>query len=350
MPVQGIAIIGRIAENTSLTDGQTMKTRVLYDELRRRFPERDFVCVDTYQYRRHPFSILCQTVRAFFRCGHVFILLSRNGRKFFFPVLNCLNKLFHRRLYHDVVGGALPREAAKSHTLRRQLKHFTVNWVETPQMKEELNHLGIHNVEVLPNFKRLNCLRPDQIPELVSAPFTFTIFSRIVKEKGIAEAAEAICNANRHFRKKIAQLHIYGPVAPEYAKEFHEILSRHKDYVAYLGCIPSDQSVSVLKDSFMLLFPSVYPGEGLPGTIIDAFSAALPVICTDWRFNSDLVKHKKTGYCYNWKDASLLTYYVIYALEHPQEVQEMRISCLKESSKYTPEMPIRQICKKMEEL
>lgn len=83
MKKDNIAVIGRLAEGTELLDGQTVKTKILYEELQKAFPDRHVVCVDVYQYRRRFFGILFRTLKAFWECGHIFVLLSRNGRKFF---------------------------------------------------------------------------------------------------------------------------------------------------------------------------------------------------------------------------------------------------------------------------
>ncbi len=349
MNKKGIAVVGRMAEGTQLLDGQTVKTKILLEELRRCYPNHTFVCVDTYQYRKRAIPILFDTARAFLQCEHIFVLLSRNGRKFFFPLLTGLNHFFHRRLYHDVVGGALPGEAAKSPALQRQLKQFEINWVEFAQMKEALEQLGINNVEVLPNFKRLNLLQEEDLKDYHQEPFIFTMFSRVVKEKGIEEAARSIDAANRYFGSKRVELHIYGPVDPQYKEEFQKLLKTYEHCVIYKGCIPQNKSVEALRSSFMLLFPSYYAGEGMPGTIIDAFSAGLPVIATDWHFNGELVKNGITGYCYDWQKPERLTEHIIYSVTHSSEVNAMRSACLKEARCYTPEAAMKQICQKLNE-
>ena len=345
--MKNIAIVGRMAKGTELLDGQTVKTKVLCEELRRCFPDTQQIWVDTYQYRKHALPILWNTFRAFATCDHIFVLLSRNGRKFFYPLLTGLNRIFRRRLYHDVIGGALPGEAAQSPALRRQLRQFEVNWVEFQQMKTELEALGVSNVEVLPNFKRLNMLSPEEVSTGHQAPFVFSMFSRVTKEKGMTVAAEAIAEANRRLGSTVAQLRIYGPVEEGYRAEFEQVCRTHSDCVSYLGCISAEKSVETLRDSFMLLFPSVYPGEGMPGTIIDAFSAGLPVIATDWHFNAELVRDGETGYCYDWEKPELLTERILHAISHPAEVDAMRLNCLAEASKYTPEAVMGQICRRM---
>lgn len=349
MRKKGIAIVGRMAKGVVLLDGQTVKTKVLCEELSRCFPDRHQVWVDTYQYRKHAVPILMNTLRAFMTCEHIFILLSRNGRKFFFPLLTGLNRIFHRRLYHDVVGGALPGEAAQSQALCSQLRQFEVNWVEFEQMKTQLEALGVTNVEVLPNFKRLTILTPETLSQDHQPPFVFSMFSRVLKEKGMTAAAEAVAEVNRRLGTTAAVLRIYGPVEESYREEFEQLLQTHADCVSYLGTIPAEKSVETLSSSFMLLFPSVYFGEGMPGTIIDAFSAGLPVIATDWHFNAELVRSGETGYCYNWEQPQRLAELILHAVTHPAEVEAMRPACLKEAAKYTPEAVMGQICRRMGE-
>lgn len=347
MKKNGIAIVGRVAKGVELLDGQTVKTKVLLQELQRQYPERKIICVDTYQYSKHVFSVLIHIVKAFVECEHIFVLLSRNGRRFLFPVLTGMNKVFRRRLYHDVVGGALPQEVKERPALGKQLKQFEVNWVEFHKMKEELEKAGVSNVEVLPNFKRLHILQESELTDEYQEPFVFSMFSRVVKEKGMGVAAKAIAEVNSRFGKQRAVLHIYGPIDDSYKTEFNEILEQYKECVSYKGCIPFDKSTEELASSYMLLFPSVYRGEGMPGTIIDAFSAGVPVIATDWHFNAELVQNGITGYCYDWKQPELLKEHIIYAIEHPDEINKMRATCLQEAWKYTPDTVMEQICRRM---
>ena len=214
-------------------------------------------------------------------------------------------------------------------------------------MKTQLENLGINNVEVLPNFKRLQLLSEDELGCVQTSPFLFTMFSRVIKQKGIETAAESIAEVNRRFGGQKAVLHIYGPVEESYQREFSELLDKFNDCVFYKGCVPYDESVKALRNSFMLLFPSVYKGEGMPGTIIDAFSAGVPVIASDWHFNGELVRNDETGYCYDWKNPKLLTERICYAIDHPEKIDRMRKSCLKEAKKYTPEAAMEQICRKI---
>lgn len=344
----GIAVIGRVADGAQLLDGQTVKTQTLRDALRRRFPGRTLLCVDTYRYRRRALRVLWDTLRAFVRCEHIFVLLSKNGRRFFFPLLTGLNLLFRRRLYHVVIGGALPDEVRARPALGRQLARFEVNWVECAALKEALERLGVTNAEVLPNFKRLSPLSPAQLVPAGRDPFVFVLFSRVRRDKGVSLAAEAVAQVNRRPGGRRAVLYIYGPVEPDYQAELDALLAAHAGQVFYRGCVPSGESVQALRGSFLLLFPSTYAGEGMPGTLLDAFSAGVPVLAADWHFIGEWVRSGETGFLYPWQQPEQLAGRMLYAMEHPEEVEAMRPACLREAQKYTPEAVMPQICARME--
>jgi len=44
-----------------------------------------------------------------------------------------------------------------------------------------------------------------------------------------------------------------------------------------------------MRDYDALLFPTYWQGEGIPGVVLEAFQAGLPVITTDWRSIPELV-------------------------------------------------------------
>ena len=46
----------------------------------------------------------------------------------------------------------------------------------------------------------------------------------------------------------------------------------------------------------LMLFPTRYYTEGLPGTIIDAYIANLPVIATEWKHAREFIKDGETGF------------------------------------------------------
>ncbi len=349
-----IAVIGRLANGTAHCDGQTVKTRALYDALKTAYPARRIRVVDMYRWKRRILPILWQTLCAFVTCEHIFVLFSRNGRKWFFPLINGLNRLFHRRIYHAVVGSSLTAEAKASPALCKQLARFSVNWVEFAGMRDDLAALGIDNAAVLPNFKNLpmrtiSDVRMWSEDRADAEPYDFVMFSRVMREKGVTDAIHAIAQINRDAGKTAARLLIRGPVEGDYRAEFDALCEEHRGYVDYRGVCPADESTDVLLGAFALLFPTTYRGEGMPGTVIDAFASGIPVIATDWHFNGALIAHGKTGYLYDPESKTELSRLIRYAIDHPAEVDGMRAACLAEAVHYTPASAMKIIQTKLTE-
>ena len=89
-----------------------------------------------------------------------------------------------------------------------------------------------------------------------------------------------------------AVLDIYGPIEDGYEEELQRYVDSSDGAVNYKGIVDYNDSVSVLNNYYMLLFPTSFYGEGFPGTLIDAFSAGLPVIATDW---NDVLYYSSEG-------------------------------------------------------
>ena len=62
-----------------------------------------------------------------------------------------------------------------------------------------------------------------------------------------------------------------------------------KSEVNYLGEVTQNEIVRLFKTHDVFVYPSFWRGEGYPGVIVEALQAGLPIVCTDWRFQSELV-------------------------------------------------------------
>lgn len=338
-----IGIIGRLAKNADLMEGQTVKTRVLEKELKLAIPDCKIYYADTYNYKKRAISVLFQTIKCYFKCKNIFILLSKNGLKFYFPLIYYLNKIFKRNIIYDVIGGWIHDFAKENPKFIKYLKSFRINLVEVEPMKKGLEELGVTNVEVLPNFKRLNALQKDELKQNVSTPIKFCTFSRVSREKGIIRAADAVKALNEKFGKTVATLDIYGKVEVLFKYEFDEIQKNFPKEINYKGIIPFDKSSEVLRDYDALLFLTTYEGEGFPGTIVDAYSVGLPIIATNWRHNSCLIDDKKTGFLYQYDDNSELMKILETVANDSQILQKMRENCLEKYQEYSPEECMKKI-------
>lgn len=335
-----ISIIGHFGGNENILDGQTIKTKILYDELKNA-TDWKIKKVDTYYKRKNPLKLINDLIIALLTTNDIIILLSRNGMKLFFPLLSFSAKLFNKRIYHDVIGGNLDIYVQKYPKYKKYLNSFVVNWVETEGLKNKLLKQEINNCEVIPNFKRLNVV--DVKNKEYDEPFRFCIFSRVMKEKGVEIAIEAIETINKEFGENFCALDIFGRIDDSYKESFKKIMDNVTNAISYKGMVPYAESVEVIKDYYALLFPTYWDGEGFPGTIVDAFSAGLPVIATDWNCNGEIVENKINGILYPNDENKNLKESILWLINHKEQLNDIKLNCINSANKYQPDDFIKKI-------
>ena len=342
-----ITIIGHFGGKENILDGQTIKTKILYEELSN-VTDWKIQKVDTYYKSRNPIKLLFDTFKCLLCTKDIIVLLSGNGMKFYFPLLSFFAIKFHKNIYHDVIGGNLDLYVSKYPKFKKYLNSFQVNWVETEGMKRKLIDQGINNCEVMPNFKRLTIADIDFNEMHFTEPYRFCVFSRVMKEKGVEDAIEAIETINKEAGRDICTLDIYGRIDDSYVERFEQILKTVTKAIQYKGMVPYDKSVEAIKDYYALLFPTYWKGEGFPGTIVDAFSAGLPVIATDWNANNEIIDNFKTGIIYPNHNLKSLYDCLLWSCNHKNEMLSMRKECLNKALEYYPERYIKTIKERVE--
>lgn len=337
-----IGIIGHFGGKENILDGQTIKTKILYNELDEATNWK-IIKVDTYYKKKNPIKLLFDTFKCLFSTKDIIVLLSGNGMRFYFPLLSFFSRKFDTRVYHDVIGGNLDLYVSKYPRFEEYLNSFQVNWVETDGMKKRLEKQKIENCEVMPNFKRLPIVSNDVTKMNFSEPYCFCIFSRVMKEKGIEEAIKTIEEINEEAGRTVCKLDIYGRIDDGYVKRFDEILQRVTSAICYKGMVPYDKSVDAIKDYYALLFPTYWNGEGFPGTILDAFSAGIPVVATDWNCNGEIVDDGINGILYPNEEIKTLKEAIQFLMNNVRIVGIMKENCIESAKKFQPDKYIKNI-------
>jgi len=91
-----------------------------------------------------------------------------------------------------------------------------------------------------------------------------------------------------------------------------------------------------------LLFPTYYEGEGFAGTILDALYAGIPVIASDWNFNTEIIKDMENGLIVNINDPLEIKEAIRTLVERPNLRNEMGMNNLIKSKKYHPENVLKE--------
>lgn len=341
-----IALIGHFGGNENILDGQTIKTKILYTELKNA-TDWDIKTVDTYYKRKNPVGLLIKSLLTMIRTKDIIVLLSGNGMKFYFPLLCFFAKYLKKRVYHDVIGGNLDTYIQKYPRFRKYLNSFKVNWVETENLKSKLINCGVNNCEVMPNFKRLNVTSVEEKDYI--EPYCFCIFSRVMKEKGVETAMNAVQSINKEAGRDICRLDIFGRIDDGYKETFAQLIANAPEYIQYKGMVPYDESVEAIKGYYALLFPTFWSGEGFPGTIVDAFSAGIPVIATNWNCNGEIIENGKNGILYPNNEIHDLNEAIKWIINNKTEMKKMKLNCVEVARRYQPEKHIQTIVEEIQD-
>ena len=337
-----IGIIGAFGFKTMDMGGQPVKTRNLKATLEKYYGHKNVVCVETYRWKKKPVFMLFSLLKLLVLCDRIIMLPANNGIFYFSKILVLMKRWGAKKIYYDVIGGWLVDLLLKNGSLRNALKKFDQIYVETESMQIRLKNMGFQNIVVLKNYKLLEQLSCNELKYRWEVPYPVCVFSRINAQKGIEDAINAIIEINNRNKKIIYTLDIYGPVDPGYKKIFDDLKNKFPPYITYKGMVNAQDSVKVVKNYFLLLFPTHFYTEGVPGTIIDAYAAGVPVVASKWESHADVVREDITGFCYEFGNFEAFKNILQKVINDPQKIVEMKQNCLNEYQKYTENEFIRK--------
>jgi glycosyltransferase involved in cell wall biosynthesis len=115
------------------------------------------------------------------------------------------------------------------------------------------------------------------------------------KEKGLFDAIEGVCQANRlcradHLRMEF-ELTIAGPFPDEATQNFFkQTLERlgNPKTIQHVGFADAEAKRKLLAESDIFCFPTYYYGESFGLVILEAMAFGVPVVATRWRSVPDL--------------------------------------------------------------
>lgn len=332
-----LCIVGHFAGKTPQYDGQTIKTRELYNQLVKKIGKNNVNILDTYNWKKNPIKFFLKCIGVARANSDIIILPSTNGIKVLLPLFNRLKKIYKNKTHYVVIGNWVCELLKHDKSLLKTIKNIDYIYLESHKSIESLQKLGVKKCYYMRNFKDLDN-SPLASKHSDSPSLNCCIFSRIEKEKGILDAIDVINRYNSKHTNKII-LDIYGKIKDNFKSEFESAISENKD-ISYKKPINPKNSVAVISEYDLLLFPTKYKTEGIPGTIIDAFFSGVPVLASKWNNFDEIITEGETGFGYNFGDTNDFYEKLVYINNNRHKLKEMRKNCLKESSKYTPEVAL----------
>lgn len=343
-----IGVLGHFGEDEILLNGQTVKTKIITDELQRQLGREQVRRYDTHGGLKVLLKAPLQTFSALKNSRNVLILPAQNGLRVYAPLLALQRRFLKgRKLHYAVIGGWLPDFLQNRRFLEKQLRSFDGIYVETRNMKMRLEERGFNNVVVMPNCKELDVLSPEELVAEHQEPYKLCTFSRVMREKGIEDAVDAVKSINEKMGRTVYTLDIYGPVDPGQTEWFGDLQKQFPSVVRYCGAVPFDRSVAVLKEYFALLFPTRFYTEGVPGTVIDGYAAGLPVIAAKWESFADVIDDQ-TGFGFDFGSRESLYRMLEEIAAKSEMVMALKMNCLDRARAYMPQKAIGVLMERIE--
>lgn len=347
--MSNIGIWGQYGDGGKIADGQAVRTTIITNELRRRYGDSSVKTVNTNAWRKKPIRFLLSSL-ALLRKSDVFIIApADNGFKVFVPIIDFFNRLYRRRILYVVIGGFLPKLLREKPWYIKMVNRFSGLFVQTENIKKDLEGIGVKHLDILSNPKRLNALHEEDVRIIEDNHIKVCVFSRIYADKGVEDAIEAVKIVNDSLGGKYVALDLYGLVPNAYKGRLEELLEQNDGLVKYNGIIDYDKTVETLSKYFVMLFPTYYHGEGFPGNVIDAYNSALPIIATDWLYNSDVVLDNKTGLLVPIKSPKAISEAILKLYKDRKLRHSFAINSLREVPKYDPDKVLSTFFKKIEQ-
>lgn len=197
-------------------------------------------------------------------------------------------KTMERSLYF-MMGGTEANRIAENADEIEWYRHYKKVYAETESMVSILNDAGLNNAEYFPNCREKYLKSPVWDVEQ-GKRLQCVFFSLIERQKGIdliIEAAKATPNVDYYF---------YGAINPKDEVYFKKMVEEAEN-LFYKGVFVgnNEETYEELRKYDVLLFPTRWKTEGVPGIIVEAKMAGIAAIVSSKSYNAELVKDDVEG-------------------------------------------------------
>ena len=310
--------------------GVTVKNELLYDMLKDKFE----ICVRRKFTAVSMAGALLKGDRFLLGIGHTkFLLMLTNMMYYLRP------KAMRKSIVFAMGGNFADLVEGKPETIKR-LQRYRQIYVEPTGMMARLQKMGLNNISLLPNCR----MRPreEYLPTKNEGPLRCVFFSRVMEEKGIEIILKAAAMTPN------VEIDIYGPIEPGYENAFSEKVDRLPN-VAYKGMFNerNEPLYKLLHNYDIMLLPSKWAFEGVPGALVEAKIAALPAIVSDICYNAEVVEDGVSGLVLKENTVDNLAEAIDRIDKNRAELYKLKVGAKQSAEKYYIENYIEDIMEKL---
>lgn len=147
---------------------------------------------------------------------------------------------------------------------------------------------------------------------------------RVSRNKGVTFASRILAGVNG------TRLTVYGPLDDLSEADFVN------ENVTYGGILSPDDVPAVMADHDLLVFPSVHPGEGYSGTLVEASLVGLPIMAGRWRALPEMFEDDEVIFL-SPRDGAAWTAAIAAIRDRPDTLAELSARLLRRSADFDAE-------------
>lgn len=313
-----ILVLGYFGYVTNQLDGQTIKTRNVYNLLKEK-SQGKIEYFDTQSFKSSKLNIL-KMFWMIVKADYIFYLPAHNNLKYIFPLIYILAKISNTKINYLVIGGWLSKFLTNKKIHRSMLKDINGIYVETDSLLRDLSEYNFGNLHKLYNFRMIDIEKIEPSKD-IDKNIKLVFMARVHPMKGV-DVLFKLDNRIRKIGLKNISIDIYGQILKSYENEFLEKLK--SSHINYRGAIEPSDIYNVLPSYDLMIFPTKYYTEGFPGTILDAYISGLPVISTEWLNAKEFILDGETGCISEFNNDELFVQKVIDLLGNIDEINELK--------------------------
>lgn len=329
--MKSVLVLGYFGYQMKQLDGQTVKTISLYKLLSIQIKNLRYY--DTQEFQVNKMSIFTM-LKEVCRCKTLIYLPAQNNLKWVFPIIFIISRITGMKIHYFVIGGWLREFLSDKPVHRWMLKRISGIHPETQFMKKELEEqYNYRNLSLFPNFRFFDKL---DSPYSGNETLRLVFMARINRMKGLDMIFELGNFIKDNDLEGKISVDFYGPVFDEDKNYFEQNLSRYS-FMRYAGILqPHDIHCTLVKYDVML-FPTHYYTEGLPGSIVDAYISGVPVIATKWKHALEFIEDGITGIIIPFEDGQKeFDNAVTYLMSNRDKLSMMKINARRRSLDFSP--------------
>lgn len=322
-----VLLIGTTDLSGKKIGGQLEKTRLVYNFLKKENGvDTEFINMMNGGLR---LGLITKIINNYGKNDCVVVISSNRGTRMLTTVFSILYLVKKRPIVYLIVGNQQDLLKSFSTVKRRSIAKV---YLEVDAMQDEL--MDNYKVGYFSNCKEI-CINAGSVDK--SKPLKICYYSEISKRKGFDLLIDALDEVNKNFHRYI--LDVYGYFSFD-ENNMRELLNS-REYADFKGTIKRELSQNVLSQYCFMVFPSRHKQEGVPGAIVDAYEAGLPVISSNVGFLPQVVKDGQTGLLFEKKYQLVELLEEIYS--NPDMVDRLRVNVPEEAKKYDIKEAIKKL-------